>query len=584
MVEGTSVFNKDNEKIGVREREGIDKFFIVGCGIGMAERKGIDLFVDIYFQLKEIRQDFIMYWIGTFEETIEYILLKERIQDEKNIQILGFIDNPISLINAADLFILPSREDPFPLVCLEAAQCGVPIICFQDCGGIPEIIENCGLTIPKFDTTLFAESISNLIGNSVLDVYSKNIIEISKNYTIEVTAPKILKLISSYSSARSTVKNEITKVHIILPNYNHGKYLEKRVTSILEQTYTNWELTVLDDCSTDNSMEIINKYGLKYIRNGINSGSTFKQWVKGLDLIEEGEIVWIAESDDYSHPEFLANLVPYFYDPEVSLVYCDSFVVNSDNEIIGNYLETDYLKSISSDKWNNDYKLNGKEELFQCLGIKNTILNASSMLFRKNDFSNIRTDLLNMKLAGDWLFEINLVLEKKTVYSSKRHNYHRRHEESVIGKNVDVEKKYLTLFQEMKKVHKFVLQNIDFSYDFYKRMFAYVHQQYLDLNLKNDISYYYPIKVGFMGMKEVQIETSYKNFDLVLKNCGNNTGNLLFSETAKTEGRSTRPAWAGRAARHRRDERHRRGCRRHRVEAGWRRCSSRAACRSTSAR
>ena len=49
-------------------------------------------------------------------------------------------------------------------------------------------------------------------------------------------------------------------VSVIIPNYNHSDYLDIRINSILNQTYTNYELIILDDCSTDNSKEVIGKY------------------------------------------------------------------------------------------------------------------------------------------------------------------------------------------------------------------------------------------------------------------------------------------------------------------------------------
>ena len=78
-------------------------------------------------------------------------------------------------------------------------------------------------------------------------------------------------------------------VSIIIPNYNHADYLEERITSILNQTYTNYEIIILDDKSTDNSIEIINKFrDNSHINNIIinekNSGSPFKQWFKGISL------------------------------------------------------------------------------------------------------------------------------------------------------------------------------------------------------------------------------------------------------------------------------------------------------------
>ena len=80
------------------------------------------------------------------------------------------------------------------------------------------------------------------------------------------------------------------KVSIIVPNYNHARFLTQRLESIFNQTYQDFEVILLDDGSTDNSVEILEKYGKNdkvsaLIFNIENSGSTFKQWVKGIGVI-----------------------------------------------------------------------------------------------------------------------------------------------------------------------------------------------------------------------------------------------------------------------------------------------------------
>ena len=76
------------------------------------------------------------------------------------------------------------------------------------------------------------------------------------------------------------------KVTVIIPNYNHAKFLPKRIESVLGQTYRDLEIIFLDDASTDNSLEIYERYAgdtrLRAIFNASNSGSPFKQWQKGL--------------------------------------------------------------------------------------------------------------------------------------------------------------------------------------------------------------------------------------------------------------------------------------------------------------
>ncbi len=49
-------------------------------------------------------------------------------------------------------------------------------------------------------------------------------------------------------------------VDIILPNYNKGNYLEEAINSVLKQTYTNWFLYIIDDCSSDNSIKVLEKF------------------------------------------------------------------------------------------------------------------------------------------------------------------------------------------------------------------------------------------------------------------------------------------------------------------------------------
>ena len=79
-------------------------------------------------------------------------------------------------------------------------------------------------------------------------------------------------------------------VSVIIPNYNHAKYLEQRIDSVLNQSYQDFEVIILDDCSKDNSRDVIEKYRSHervshIVYNEQNSGGTFNQWNKGLSLI-----------------------------------------------------------------------------------------------------------------------------------------------------------------------------------------------------------------------------------------------------------------------------------------------------------
>lgn len=123
-------------------------------------------------------------------------------------------------------------------------------------------------------------------------------------------------------------------VSVIVPNFNHAPYLAQRIDSILAQTFADFELILLDDCSTDSSRGVIERYRehpkvAHIVVNERNSGSTFAQWRRGLALAR-GRYVWIAESDDYADPEFLATLVPLLdADSEAVVAFTGSHMVDA---------------------------------------------------------------------------------------------------------------------------------------------------------------------------------------------------------------------------------------------------------------
>ena len=72
------------------------------------------------------------------------------------------------------------------------------------------------------------------------------------------------------------------KVSVVIPNYNHARFLTRRIETVLQQTFQDFEVILLDDCSTDDSRSILSKYAadprVRIEFNEKNSGSTFKLW------------------------------------------------------------------------------------------------------------------------------------------------------------------------------------------------------------------------------------------------------------------------------------------------------------------
>jgi glycosyltransferase involved in cell wall biosynthesis len=225
----------------------------------------------------------------------------------------------------------------------------------------------------------------------------------------------------------------MVKVSVIIPNYNHARFLPQRIDTILNQTYQDFEIILLDDASTDDSVKVISNYieNTKFsqvVFNEVNSGSPFKQWKMGLGLAK-GEYVWIAESDDFAEPTFLEKLVKKLDSlPSVGLVYSESFQVNKYGVFV-DYMAHHY-HDLSTDKWKSDYVNNGMDECIFYLSRKNTIPNASAVVFRKKFASVLSSDIEKYKLCGDWLFWIKILLNSDLAFVAEPLNSFRCHDKT----------------------------------------------------------------------------------------------------------------------------------------------------------
>jgi len=242
-------------------------------------------------------------------------------------------------------------------------------------------------------------------------------------------------------------------VSIIIPNYNHAAFLTKRIDSVLKQTFQDIEVIILDDCSKDNSRDIIQSYRhhpkvSHIIFNEQNSGTTFKQWKKGIELAK-GEWIWIAESDDWCEPTLLEELIkPAIQNPELVIAFCQSLLFSPEGKIFYN-TNAAYLTEI----------VDGPEFVrTKMLGV-NHIINASTAIFRKSAYKQVSDGYEQMKYCGDWLFWVHVCLQGKVFISGKILNYYLRHENNVA--TMAVKKGYD--FLEGNKIFDFIMKSVKVS-------------------------------------------------------------------------------------------------------------------------
>jgi glycosyltransferase involved in cell wall biosynthesis len=218
------------------------------------------------------------------------------------------------------------------------------------------------------------------------------------------------------------------KISVIIPNYNHVRFLKQRILSVLNQTYQNFEVIILDDCSTDNSKEIIEQFRQSekithIVYNEKNSGSTFKQWKKGIELAQ-GEYIWLAESDDIAKPNFLSGLIEIIQkEQDIVIAYAASTSDPNEFTTIDNNLT--YPVKVYT----------GIEFIKQYMLTRPVIVNASAVLFKRTAVDNyILTEITKYNYTGDWLFWNYLLAKGKIIRYDKILNFFRRHADSVAAK------------------------------------------------------------------------------------------------------------------------------------------------------
>lgn len=217
-------------------------------------------------------------------------------------------------------------------------------------------------------------------------------------------------------------------VSVIIPNYNHARFLNERIQSVLNQTYQDFELIILDDKSSDNSKDVIelyrnNPHVTHIIYNEQNSGSTFKQWEKGINLAK-GEYVWLAESDDSCQKTLLEKLVAQIkQNANVSVAFVHSLTFDQDGNILGG------LRPIVHPKiW--DGKAFIKKKM--CMG--NTIDNASMAVFSRRKALEIGNTYQLYIGAGDYLFWIMMAEKGNVAEVSEPLNLCRIHTNKVTNR------------------------------------------------------------------------------------------------------------------------------------------------------
>ena len=125
-------------------------------------------------------------------------------------------------------------------------------------------------------------------------------------------------------------------VSIIMPSFNTGKFIKESIGSVLNQTYTNWELIIVDDCSNDNTDEIVNSIKdsrIRYLKNKFNVGAALSINKK----LKEAKGKWIAflDSDDLWKKDKLEKQIEFMKDNNYFFSYTNYIEIDENDEKTG---------------------------------------------------------------------------------------------------------------------------------------------------------------------------------------------------------------------------------------------------------
>lgn len=201
----------DADRQAARAQLGIPKGALVVGGCGAEHwRKGRDLIPLLLLELRKAapEQEWHFVWVGrpgTEEEEYQLHYDLESAGLAGSFHASGEVTDPFKLFPAFDVFALLSRDDPYPLACLEVAATEVPVVCFEGGGGIPEFSSaGCGRVAPYLNLESMARAIAEFGSDSRLrcETAARARCKVKNENLLEATAPQLLAVIELAIASR----------------------------------------------------------------------------------------------------------------------------------------------------------------------------------------------------------------------------------------------------------------------------------------------------------------------------------------------------------------------------------------------
>ena len=229
-------------------------------------------------------------------------------------------------------------------------------------------------------------------------------------------------------------------VSIIIPVYNAASYLEETINSIQEQTYSNWEAIFIDDCSSDNSYNLIKKYQkedkrIKLIKNKTNSGAAVSR-NNGINHAE-GDYLCFLDADDKWHPEKLEKQINFM------------------QELNCEFSFTGY--QFANEKCNPNGKIvSVPDKINYQQALKNTTIWTSTVMFDMNKLSKEDIHMPNIKRGQDTATWWKVLKKIQYAYGlNEVLSYYRRTNDSLSANKLTALKRTWNLYRNVEHLNIF---------------------------------------------------------------------------------------------------------------------------------
>jgi glycosyltransferase involved in cell wall biosynthesis len=297
----------------------------------------INLLKAIYYLKQKYSKNINAVFTGSSDKAHPSVVkLIKKLGLTTSIKFLGYIpeeDMPL-IYKSASFLVFPSKFEGFGIPIIEAMRMDCAVSC-ADITSVPEVAGDAAL---YFDPDNYIDIAEKILQMTDLKL-RKELVEKGRErvnlFSWENTAKQTIELLGNLVS-KETKKYE-PLVSIVTPSYNQGKFIEETIQSVLEQEYKNIEYIVIDGGSTDNTVDILKKYGSKIQWISERDRGQSDAVNKGIKLAK-GEIIGWLNSDDTYLPGALTKVVNFFkkYN-QIDMVYGEGYHINELGEIIERY-------------------------------------------------------------------------------------------------------------------------------------------------------------------------------------------------------------------------------------------------------